>query len=128
MGRIPEPARWWIRAGPVAAIGLAAMTGCGGLHTSARPPPAALPGMNAGLTAMLARASLAFVPNRGQSDHRVRFESRTAAATLFFTRHRAVLSFREPEHQGYALALRFLGSRAHVRLSGEAPGPARYSY
>jgi hypothetical protein len=36
---------------------------------------------------------LAFVPNRGQTDAKVRFQAQTAAGSLFFTSNEVVLAF-----------------------------------
>ena len=91
------------------------------------------------------RLPLAFAPNRGQSDERVRYLARGAGFGFYFTHDRARLSFvkqgeagpfgplappdfgrgrREASAppQAMALDLRFLGARSDVRVAAERRG------
>src|SRR5947208_5933907 len=78
------------------------------------------------------RLSLAFTPNAGQTDPRVRYSAQGAGFSVFLTRREAMLALQRPgkrgRGRGVALALRFLGSNRNVAIRGERPGPARVNY
>ena len=78
-------------------LALAGLPDQGALHTSATAVSgAAMVGSDQAATARLKAASgrlpLSFVPNAGQMDPTVRFQVRSAGATLFFTSNEIVLS------------------------------------
>ena len=76
---------------------------------------------------------LSFQPNRGQSDHRVRFLSQGAGYGLFLTRQGAVLSL-SPRSEGVrrarsaSLSMRLLGANADPPISGARRLPGRVNY
>ena len=78
------------------------------------------------------RLPLAFTPNVGQTDPRVRYSAEGAGFSVFLTRRQAMLSLQPLDEQrrgrGVALALRFLGSNPNVAVRGERPGPGRVNY
>jgi hypothetical protein len=69
---------------------------------------------------------LAFVPNRGQTDARVRYSAQQAGLSVFVTRPEAVLGLAKGKH-GAALALRFLGA-SPAAIEGRRPGTDRVNY
>ena len=70
---------------------------------------------------------LAFVPNAGQTDARVRFEAQAGAASFFFTPRAVVFSLAR-KRQRTALRLGFLGTSPTSRIEGERLGPGRVNY
>jgi len=70
---------------------------------------------------------LAFVPNRGQADARVRFSAQAGGASFWFTHTEASLSFVK-EKRGVNLQLRFLGANPDVAVEGTRLGPGRVNY
>jgi beta-propeller repeat-containing protein len=70
---------------------------------------------------------LAFVPNRGQTDKRVRYYAQGAGHGFYFTPEKTVLTFTKKE-KGVALHLTPVGASPSTRLvAGErAPGKANY--
>jgi hypothetical protein len=70
---------------------------------------------------------LAFVPNAGQTDARVRYQAQAGGANFYFTRRAAVFSFAKKE-QGVTLRLSFLGASPTTRIEGERLGPGRVNY
>jgi hypothetical protein len=83
----------------------------------------------AGPARALAALPLAFVPNRGQTDPRVRFYAAGNHFALFATPDELMLSLaKEKPARQLALALRFLGRRAHVTTTGSGRTPGRISY
>jgi hypothetical protein len=73
------------------------------------------------------RLPLAFVPNAGQADARVRYQAQAGGASFYFTQRAAVFSFAKKE-QGVTLRLSFLGASPTARIGGERPGPGRANY
>ena len=69
---------------------------------------------------------LAFVPNRGQIDARVRYSAHQAGLSVFFTRSEAVLALAKGK-RGAALALRFLGA-SPTAIEGRRLGTGRINY
>jgi hypothetical protein len=70
---------------------------------------------------------LAFVPNAGRTDPRVRFHAQAGGASFFFTPKEAVFSFTKG-NQGTVLRLAFLGANAAARIEGRRPGSGRVNY
>jgi len=70
---------------------------------------------------------LAFVPNAGQTDPRVRFTAQAAGASFFFTQKEAVLSFVKGK-KGLVLRLAFLGANPDARIEGQRRGPGKVNY
>ena len=73
------------------------------------------------------RLPLAFVPNAGQTDLRVRYQAQVGGASFYFTPREAVFSFAK-ERQGVALRLRFLGATRNPRIERQRLGPGRVNY
>jgi len=71
--------------------------------------------------------SMSFVPNRGQSDARVRYQGQIGGANVWFTRHEAVLGL-SAEGGRTALGLRFVGSDPHATVTGRHPRPGTVNY
>jgi len=75
---------------------------------------------------------LAFTPNAGQTDARVRYYAQGAGFGVFLTRREAVLAFQRSEkgkpQKGAAVALRFLGAKRDAAIRGERPGTGRINY
>jgi hypothetical protein len=113
-------------AAPAAAPGKSDLGG----RTEAR-----LPGLDLGAPATPGRRAvkaygelpLAFVPNAGQSDRRVRFEARTGGTSFWFTRREAVFSFAA-KGKGDVLRLQFVGANSAAEIGGQRPGPGRVNY
>ena len=93
-------------------------------HGAKRPPSA--PSKGQGLAAY-AKLPLAFTPNAGQHDPRVRFASQASGSSLFFTPTRIVLSFAKGK-RGVALRLAFRGANPEPAIVGARPGPGRVNY
>jgi hypothetical protein len=95
----------------------------------------ALLGLDLGVSATTARQSvkaygelpLAFVPNAGQSDRRVRFQAQAGGASFWFTPREAVFSFAA-KGKGEVLRLQFLGANPATRIAGQRRGPGRVNY
>jgi Beta-propeller repeat len=73
------------------------------------------------------RLPLAFVPNRGQTDARVRFSAQAGGASFWFTPSEAVFAFAK-EKRGVNLRLRFLGADPTATVAGATPGPGKVNY
>ena len=76
--------------------------------------------------AAYSKLPLAFVPNRGQTDARVRYSAQQAGLSVFFTRTEAVFALAKGK-RGAALALRFLGA-GPAAIEGRRPGTGRVNY
>jgi hypothetical protein len=76
-----------------------------------------------------AKLPLAFVPNRGQTDARVRYYARGSRYGFYFTRKGLALSLvngsEGPGPDGVSLALRFLGANPRVMPVGEERTPGK---
>src|SRR5207245_9417821 len=84
--------------------------------------------MRARAQAAYARVPLAFEPNVGQSDRRVRFLARGPGAGVFFTPNEAVLALAgRRKGAGAALRLRFPGA-AHPVLHALQRLPGKVNY
>src|SRR5687767_6023614 len=70
---------------------------------------------------------LSFVPNRGQTDARVRYQAQTAGLGVFLTADHARISLERGE-RGHALDLRFLGANPDPAIVAERPRKGRVSY
>ena len=71
--------------------------------------------------AAYAKLPLAFVPNAGQLDRRVRYAAQAGGSSFFFTRTEAVLALRKGK-RGVALRLGFLGANPAPAIAGARPG------
>jgi len=74
---------------------------------------------------------LAFVPNMGQADAKVRLSAQGAGFSFAFLRGEALFAFTKTtkeKTQGAAIALRFLGARPDVEPQGRRPRPGRVNY
>jgi hypothetical protein len=130
-GTVPAGAQRAVQArrgGPV--IGLLAL-GVFVLALALLPRPGSLSGgatrpdgLHAGAAKQL---PLSFIPNRGQTDSRVRYYAQGSGYAFYFTPGKAVLSFQE-KGRGDALHLRFVGASAGARLSPERRGGGKVSY
>jgi hypothetical protein len=70
---------------------------------------------------------LVFVPNRGQTDARVRFSAQAGGASFWFAPGEAVFAFAK-ETQGVNLRLRFLGADPAATVAGARLGPGKVNY
>jgi hypothetical protein len=70
---------------------------------------------------------LGFVPNRGQTDPRVRFLAQTQALNVFVARDETVLQLARGEHRA-ALGLSFPGARARPAIVAGSEGRERVNY
>ena len=70
---------------------------------------------------------LAFVPNRGQADARVRFSAQAGGASFSFTQKAAVLTLAKGK-KAVALQLAFLGANPKPLIEGRRAGPGRVNY
>ena len=77
--------------------------------------------------AAYAKLPLAFVPNVGQLDRRVRYAAQAGGSSFFFTRTEAVLALRKGK-RGVALRLGFLGANPAPAIAGARPGTGRVNY
>ena len=126
-----KPAAALVVALAVAAVGvlallrLAAPAAQPAVERTAAAAPVADPSKQQLLSAFH-KLPLAFVPNRGQTDARVRYSVRQGAMSVFFTRAEAMLALTNGS-RGTALALRFLGA-SPAAIEGRRPGQGRVSY
>ena len=70
---------------------------------------------------------LAFVPNAGQTDARVRYSAQASGASVYFTRKAAVLALVKGA-KGFALRLTFPGANPAVRIEGRRLGTGTVNY
>jgi hypothetical protein len=70
---------------------------------------------------------LAFVPNEGQADPRVRFSAQAGGASFYFTRKEAVLAFARDD-EGLALRLGFLGANPAPEIEGQGVSAGTMNY
>ncbi len=85
--------------------------------------PAATP------TLHLNQLPLAFVPNQGQSDARVRFQVANVGGTAFFTQDGVVLAMPAAETDaGATLRLHFIGANSDTEIVGRSPLPGVVNY
>jgi beta-propeller repeat-containing protein len=73
------------------------------------------------------RLPLAFVPNAGQSDPRVRFSAQANGVGFFFTQKEAVFSFAKGK-KWVVLRLAFRGANPKARIEGQKRGPGKVNY
>jgi beta-propeller repeat-containing protein len=71
---------------------------------------------------------LSFVPNRGQSDSRVRYSAQAGGFSAFFTKDRVALAFSDGDKEGYALHLRFPGANPNPRIEALDRQQGKVSY
>src|SRR5436309_14757328 len=77
--------------------------------------------------AAYAKLPLAFVPNAGQLDRRVRYAAQAGGSSFFFTRTEAVLALTKGK-RGVALRLGFLGANPAPAIARARPGTGRVNY
>ena len=71
---------------------------------------------------------LAFVPNEGQADARVRYSGQVGGASFYFTQNAAVFSFAKSKQKGAVLSLGFLGANPTPVIEGRQLAPGRVNY
>ena len=74
-----------------------------------------------------AKLPLAFIPNAGQTDERVRYYAQGAGYGLYFTDRKAVLALEKGD-RGHALELRFLGANPNAEPEAADRGTGRVNY
>jgi hypothetical protein len=77
--------------------------------------------------AAYAKLPLAFVPNAGQTDARVRYSAQAGGASFYFTQKEAVFSFAG-KRQGLALRLAFIGANPDVAIGARKRGAGKVNY
>jgi hypothetical protein len=77
--------------------------------------------------AAYAKLPLAFVPNAGQLDRRVRYSAQAGGASFYFTKQAAVFSFAG-KRQGLALRLAFIGANPDVAIGARKRGAGKVNY
>ena len=108
----------------LAGVAAAALTALALASTSAPSEPAVDETERRALDAY-GKLPLSFVPNRGQTDKRVRYYAQGPGFGFYLTADKAVLSFTKGE-RGTALELRFAGANPDARLeAGRARRRAR---
>jgi Bacterial Ig-like domain (group 1)/Beta-propeller repeat len=112
----------------VVTVGLLAVAALGLLRLAVPAAQSARPSAGSKQQALSAyqKLPLAFVPNAGQTDARVRYSAQRAGMSVFFTRSEAVLAFAKGK-QAEALALRFLGAKP-TAIQGRQPSLEKVSY
>src|SRR4051794_34869232 len=91
--------------------------------SSAAPSPPAVPGSHSRASEQVPP----FVPNRGQVDARVRYYSRSASGSAYFTERKLVLDLHR-NSRAAALELRFAGANPHPRIVAGARAPGVVNY
>ena len=77
------------------------------------------------------RLPLAFIPNAGQTNEKIRLYAQGPGFNFAFLRGETLFSFTKTEQgktRGCAVALRFLGARPGVEPQGGRPGTGRINY
>ena len=111
---------------PLALIALS-VSGADGTPTAEpRQASAESPARQAALGSYAA-LPLAFVPNTGQLDRRVRYSAQAGGARVYLTRSAVTLALAEGR-RGLALRLAFLGANRSASLTGAGRSPGRVSY
>jgi hypothetical protein len=108
---------------------LAAAAGAGTLSGVGRDAASAATGTTKarGLAAY-GKLPLAFVPNAGQLDRRVRYSAQVGGAGFFFTNREAVFSFARGKDKSLALRLGFVGANPDVVVTAQKPRAGRVNY
>jgi hypothetical protein len=95
-------------------------------------PPATTSAARSEQTALQAygKLPLAFVPNAGQTDARVRFSAKAVGASFYFTQTEATFSFAKASERDrrVVLSLAFLGANPETRLEGRGLLPGKVNY
>jgi protocatechuate 3,4-dioxygenase beta subunit len=99
---------------------------------TATPAPAAVTGNNEQkVLDGYGKLPLAFVPNAGQTDSRVRYSAQAGGATFYFTPNEAVFAFGERssrQARGVVLRLAFLGANPGTRIEGQGLQTGKVNY
>ena len=112
----------------ILALTALSVSNAGGSMTvrSARQEPSQTAARTAALHAYGA-LPLAFVPNAGQLDRRVRYAAQAGSASIFLTRRETAVALARGNH-GVALRLAFLGANAKPRIAGARQADGRVNY
>ena len=121
--------RRFIRLAILVAAPLALVLLLGSGHPShATPPSKPSPAAKRQAISAYGRLPLAFTPNAGRSDPRVRYSAQGAGFSVSLTRSEVLIALRHSRKQGAALALRFLGANRKVALQGERLQRGKVNY
>lgn len=112
----------------ILALTALSVSNAGGSTTvrSARQKPSQTAARTAALHAYGA-LPLAFVPNAGQLDRRVRYTAQAGSASIFLTRREAAVALAHGNH-GVALRLAFVGANAKPTIAGARRADGRVNY
>jgi Ca2+-binding RTX toxin-like protein len=113
--------------GGLLALALLALAGATVSHTTSS---AGLSSSRSGVRQIqnaYGKLPLAFVPNKGQTDGRVRYYAEGPGFGFYFTNHKAVLAFEKGD-RGQALELRFLGANPNAQPTAADRGDGRVTY
>jgi hypothetical protein len=128
MSRQPIRRRFIRLATLVAApLALVLLLGSGHPSRATRPSKAATAAKRQALL-KYGRLPLAFTPNAGQADPRVRYSAQGAGFSVSLTRSEVLLALQHSRRHGGALALRFLGANRNVALRGERRQRGKVNY
>jgi hypothetical protein len=81
----------------------------------------------AGELASYGQLPLSFIPNRGQTDARVRYHAQAAGVQVFLTDNKAIFSFEKGKREA-ALEMRFLGANPDAQLVHGDRGAGTVNY
>ena len=98
-----------------------------GLLTQLQASPAGVDSPPAAPSAVGTSSPLAFVPNRGQLDARVRFSAHAGGASVWLTGTDARFAFAK-ETRGVNLRLRFVGADPDAAIEAARPEPGKVNY
>jgi hypothetical protein len=96
------------------------------LEASAGAPATAATGETTARDAY-AKLPLAFVPNKGQADARVRYSAHAGGVSVYFTQKAAIFAFAKGK-KGSVLRLSFLGANPTPTIEGRQSGTGRVNY
>jgi hypothetical protein len=105
------------------ALASAALVHGGNSVVADAPPPTASPAQPAASRSPASTVTLplAFMPNGGQTDARVKYLARAGGTSIFFTREEAVLALSGgTDKKSLALRLAFVGAEKDVTVEGRA--------
>jgi hypothetical protein len=120
------------RASAVAAAAVALLGALGVAATTLKPPAqtpstAIAPSTTPQAAEAYRKQPLSFIPNRGQSDHRVRYYAQAGGAHFYFTKRKVVVSLVNGK-RGLALDLTPLGASRNAKLEASRPLPGKVNY
>src|SRR5438067_2466704 len=79
-------------------------------------------------TAAVAKPSVEFEPNRGQTGNAVEFIARSGRGTTYFTHEEVVLSRRIAPHTSRTMRVSFVRPNPNAKLSGSDEGGGKVNY